>query len=69
MQDIGQLALMQQLGPSYLQFLNHLQLHGGNVLEQELETLGFDHLIFELSAAGPLGPAGFALCGGVRAAL
>lgn len=44
-QDIGQLALMQQLGPSYLQFLNHLQLHGGNVLEQELETLGFDHLI------------------------
>ena len=44
-QDIGQLALMQQLGPSYLQFLNHLQLHGGSVLEQELETLGFDHLI------------------------
>jgi HD-like signal output (HDOD) protein len=44
-QDIGQLALMQQLGQSYLQFLNHLQLHGGNVLEQELETLGFDHLI------------------------
>lgn len=44
-QDIGQLALMQQLGPSYLQFLHHLQVHGGNVLEQELETLGFDHLI------------------------
>jgi HD-like signal output (HDOD) protein len=44
-QDIGQLALMQQIGPSYIQFLDHLQVHGGNVLEQELETLGFDHLI------------------------
>jgi HD-like signal output (HDOD) protein len=44
-QDIGQLTLMQQIGPSYLTFLNHLQVHGGNVLEQELETLGFDHLI------------------------
>ena len=44
-QDIGQLALMQQIGPSYYKFLDHLQVHGGNVLEQELETLGFDHLI------------------------
>jgi HD-like signal output (HDOD) protein len=44
-QDIGQLTLMQQIGSSYLTFLDHLQVHGGNVLEQELETLGFDHLI------------------------
>jgi HD-like signal output (HDOD) protein len=44
-QDIGQLALIQQLGPSYQQFLDHVQTHGGNLLDRELETLGFDHMV------------------------
>ncbi len=44
-QDIGLLALIQQLGPSFQQFLDHVQSHGGNLLDRELETLGFDHMV------------------------
>jgi len=44
-QDIGMLALIQQLGDSYLKFLAHLQQSGCNLLAAELENLGFDHLL------------------------
>jgi HD-like signal output (HDOD) protein/GGDEF domain-containing protein len=44
-QDIGILALVQQLGAPYQQFLAHAREHGGNLLDHELETLGFDHLV------------------------
>jgi HD-like signal output (HDOD) protein len=44
-QDIGQLALIQQLGPSYLEFLEQVRVQGGSLLARELETLGFDHLV------------------------
>lgn len=44
-QDIGVLCLIQQLGPSYQQFLQHVHEHGGCLLERELESLGFDHLV------------------------
>ncbi len=42
-QDIGLLALIQQLGEPYLRLVDHCQTHGGDILERELETLGFDH--------------------------
>jgi HD-like signal output (HDOD) protein len=42
-QDIGVLALVQQLGQSYLDLLNLIQDRGGSVLEQEFDTIGFDH--------------------------
>ena len=45
MQDIGVLVLVQQLGDPYLKLLEHAHTHGGNVLDHELETLGFDHAI------------------------
>jgi HD-like signal output (HDOD) protein/GGDEF domain-containing protein len=44
-QDIGMLALVQQLGDSYVQFLDHVQTHGGSLLDRELDSLGFDHII------------------------
>src|SRR5262245_12644032 len=44
-QDIGSLALIQHIGPSYIQLLDHVQSHGGNLLDRELETLGFDHVV------------------------
>ncbi|HZN35697.1 MAG TPA: HDOD domain-containing protein [Pirellulaceae bacterium] len=44
-QDIGSLALIQHLGPSYIQLLDHVQSHGGNLLDRELDTLGFDHVV------------------------
>jgi HD-like signal output (HDOD) protein/GGDEF domain-containing protein len=42
-QDIGLFALIQQLGEPYLRLVDHCQTHGGDILERELETLGFDH--------------------------
>src|SRR5437764_3227847 len=42
-QDIGMLALIQQLGPSYERLLAHVQSAGGSLIECELDTLGFDH--------------------------
>ena len=44
-QDIGLLALIQQIGEPYLRLVDHCQSHGGNLLERELETLGFDHAV------------------------
>jgi HD-like signal output (HDOD) protein/GGDEF domain-containing protein len=44
-QDIGLLALIQQIGEPYLRLVDHCQSHGGNLLERELETLGFDHAL------------------------
>ncbi len=44
-QDVGLLALIQQLGEPYLRLVDHCQSHGGNMLERELETLGFDHAV------------------------
>jgi len=44
-QDIGLLALIQQLGEPYLRLVDHCQTHGGDLLERELETLGFDHAV------------------------
>jgi HD-like signal output (HDOD) protein len=44
-QDIGVLALVQQMGPSYVEFLRCVQERGGNLLRQELETIGFDHCV------------------------
>lgn len=44
-QDIGQLALIQQLGEPYLRLVEHCQVQGGNLLDRELETLGFDHAV------------------------
>jgi len=44
-QDIGALVLLKELGTSYQQLLNHAQTHGSSLLECELDTLGFDHLV------------------------
>lgn len=45
LQDIGQLALIQDLGQPYLRFLKHVETQHGDLLAMELETLGFDHLV------------------------
>lgn len=44
-QDIGLLALIQQIGEPYLRLVNHCQIHGGDILDRELEMLGFDHAV------------------------
>lgn len=63
-QDIGVLALVQQLGDPYVRLLNHVQNHGGSLLERELEMLGFDHLILSARLLSHWGlPAG--LCAAV----
>ena len=45
LQDIGELVLLQQLGPSYAQFLTRVWEEQADLLELELSTLGFDHRI------------------------
>jgi len=45
LQDIGQLVLIQDLGPPYIRFLDHVEAQRGDVLAMELETLGFDHAV------------------------
>ncbi|NJS40292.1 MAG: HD domain-containing protein, partial [Rhodobacteraceae bacterium] len=40
-----QIALIQRLGPPYQQLLSHVQTQGGSLLDRELDTLGFDHLV------------------------
>jgi GGDEF domain-containing protein len=63
-QDIGVLALVQQLGPSYQQLLSHVQSHGGSLLARELDTLGFDHLVLSARLMGHWGlPSG--LCAAI----
>ena len=44
-QDIGQLAMIQDLGEPYRMFLHHVQVRGGSVIDRELEALGFDHCV------------------------
>lgn len=44
-QNIGILALIQQLGPTYQSLLTHVRAHGVPLLQYELDTLGFDHLV------------------------
>lgn len=44
-QDIGVLALIQQLGSVYEKLLEHAQTCGGSLIDRELDTLGFDHLV------------------------
>lgn len=44
-QDIGVLALIQQLGKPYQTLLSQVHLQGGTLLVNELESLGFDHLV------------------------
>src|SRR6478752_2013491 len=44
-QDIGVLALIQQLGPSYEKLLERVEACGGSLIDCELDTLGFDHLV------------------------
>jgi HD-like signal output (HDOD) protein len=45
LQGIGMLALIQRLGHSYVEFLDRVQAQGGSLLERELESLGFDHVV------------------------
>lgn len=40
---IGMLALIQDLGETYIQFLDHVYDQGEDIAEQELAVLGFDH--------------------------
>ena len=48
LQGIGLLALVQELGATYAQFIDHVMLEGGDLAEQETGVLGFNHI--ELSA-------------------
>ncbi len=43
LQDLGMLVLIQDLGDTYLMFLNRIYRDGGNLLDLEVETLGFNH--------------------------
>jgi len=45
MQDIGQLALVQELGEPYIEFMQQVRAQKGLLLESELTTLGFDHAV------------------------
>jgi HD-like signal output (HDOD) protein len=63
-QDIGMLALCQQVGPSFLQFVDLLQKNGGSLIDREIETLGFDHLVLTARLLSHWGlPAG--LCAAI----
>ncbi len=46
LQDLGQLALAQDLGDSYLAFVERARREAGDLAVRELETLGFDHAMF-----------------------
>jgi len=45
LQSIGMLVLIQQLGEQYLRFLEQMKTEGGDLLDLEAATLGFDHQI------------------------
>jgi HD-like signal output (HDOD) protein/GGDEF domain-containing protein len=45
LQDIGMLALIQDLGESYAAFVERVQNEAGDLLQLEMSTLGFDHTI------------------------
>jgi HD-like signal output (HDOD) protein/GGDEF domain-containing protein len=46
LQDIGQLALVQDLGEPYARFLQQARKEGGDLPALELAAFGFDHAIF-----------------------
>ena len=63
-QDIGMLALIQELGKPYHNLLGHVHAHGGSLLDCELDTLGFDHLVLSARLLSHWGlPAG--LCAAI----
>src|SRR5438067_3375991 len=63
-QDIGVLALIQQLGPVYEKLLERVQACGGSLIDCELDTLGFDHLVLSSRLLAHWGlPAG--LCAAI----
>jgi len=63
-QDIGVLALIQQLGPAYERLLSRVQTSGGSLIDCELDTLGFDHLVLSARLLSHWGlPAG--LCAAI----
>lgn len=43
LQDIGMLALIQELGEPYLEFLDKVDLEDGDLVSLEIATMGFDH--------------------------
>ena len=43
LQDVGMLVLIQDLGPSYVTFLDQIWSVGGDLAALETSTLGFDH--------------------------
>jgi diguanylate cyclase (GGDEF)-like protein len=45
LQEIGQLALVQDLGEPYVRFVDRVTTSGGDLLALEMQTLGFDHTI------------------------
>jgi GGDEF domain-containing protein len=63
-QDIGVLALIQQLGPSYAKLLERVQSFGGSLIDCELDTLGFDHLVLSARLLTHWGLPG-ALCAAI----
>lgn len=46
LQEIGVLALVNELGDSYINFLSGVHARGENLIQLETATLGFDHAIF-----------------------
>ncbi|MBW8883794.1 MAG: HDOD domain-containing protein, partial [Planctomycetia bacterium] len=63
-QDIGVLVLIQQLGSSYVKLLERVQICGGSLIDCELDTLGFDHLVLSARLLAHWGlPAG--LCAAI----
>lgn len=63
-QDIGVLALIQQLGPSYAKLLERVQSFGCSLIDCELDTLGFDHLVLSARLLTHWGLPG-ALCAAI----
>ena len=55
LQDIGMLALIQDLGSPYVQFLERIFAEGDCLHRLERETLGFDHTELSAGNGGTLG--------------
>lgn len=45
LQDIGELVLLQQLGEPYWRFVKQVAEQGGDLVELETQSLGFDHTL------------------------
>lgn len=52
---VGMLALIQDLGETYQTFLDHVWNSNGDVAEQELQVLGFDHAVLSARMLGHWG--------------